>query len=312
MKLLLTGSVALDRIMIFPGKFSEVIQPDKLHVLSVSVLLDKLKETWGGTAANIAYSLALLGEKPILLSAVGESARRYIKSLEKLGVDTSQVYFSDLPTATFTVLTDKMDNQVGGFYIGAMGDADSLSVERFADKEVLVTISAHDPAAMRRQVKECVSLKKRLFYDPGQQVSNISGEDIKAGVEAAELLILNDYEMGVVEKKTGWGREEVLAKVRVVVVTLGEKGCHVYRDGKKFESAAVKVRKVVDPTGAGDSFRAGFLYGYSRDWELRKCVQLGAAVASFAVEQHGAQEHKFSKAGVGERYKKTFGKKFKW
>jgi len=309
MQLLLTGSIAIDRIMVFPGKFSEVIQPDKLHVLSISVLVNELKETRGGTSANIAYTLALLGEKPILLGSVGESAKPYMDDLAKMGIDTQYVHYSKLPTASFTVMTDIANCQVGGFYPGAMGDAASLKIAKFAKDDVFAVVSPHDPQQMARQVAECSKLKKRLFYDVSQQISNISAADLRAGVEATELLIVNDYEMGALVAKTGWSEAEIHLKVKVSVTTLGEKGCAVYQQNmsEPLLVAAVPVTRVVDPTGAGDAFRAGFLFGYVRNWELKTCAQLGATAAAYAIEKSGTQEHHFTKKDFVKRYERAYG-----
>ncbi len=243
------------------------------------------------------------------------------------------VHYSKLPTASFTVLTDKNDCQVGGFYPGAMSDAASLTVKRVVEEmkkkpdnneDFLMVVSAHDPKAMVSQVAECQQLGKRLFFDIGQQVLILDKDQLRAGVEAAELMILNDYEMGLLQKKTEWSLEKIAGKLKACVVTLGGKGSVVYCGGegrvgqksgkasmrlsvKSFTVPAVKLSKVVDPTGAGDAFRAGFLYGYVRDWPLRKCAKLGSVVASFCVEKHGTQEHKFTKRIVGNRYERTYG-----
>jgi adenosine kinase len=310
MKIVLTGSIAIDRIMVFPGKFIDVIQPDKLHVLSISVLLEKLQDTPGGIAANIAYTLALLGEKPILYGSVGAAARSYMESLAALGVDTSLMHYSELPTATFTVMTDLLDCQVGGFYPGAMGDAGSLTFQPWAkDKDALLVVSPHDPAQMAVQVQEAAKFKKRLFYDVGQQAINIPADDIKAGIEAAELLIVNDYEMGILKQKTGWSQAEIVSKVKLCVVTLGEKGCRLLTtDGTKTVPAA-PVTAVVDPTGAGDAFRGGFLYGYVRNWPAVECARLGAVTGAYAVEQLGTQKHAFTQQEVAERYQNVYKEK---
>jgi adenosine kinase len=306
MKILLSGSIALDRIMNFPGKYADVIQADKLHVLSVSVLLKELKDTRGGVAANIAYTLALLGEKPILYGSVGENAREYMNTLKKMGVDVGHVHYSKLPTATFTVLTDEVDCQVGGFYPGAMSDAAELTIERFKKDDVFVVVAPHDPTQMAKQVAECAALGKRLFYDVGQQAANISGEDIRAGIMSAELLIVNDYEMTLLAKKTGWSEAQIQQMMKVCVVTLGDKGCAIYHEGKEQRVPAVKVGNVVDPTGAGDAFRAGFLYGYVRDWSLEKCAQWGGVAAMYAIEKHGTQEHHFTMKEFEVKYTQTF------
>lgn len=307
--IVLTGSVSFDRIMVFPGRFSEVIQPDKLHVLSISVLLDELKESRGGVAANIAYALALLAEQPILYASVGENARAYMGELAELGVQTQHVHYSKLPTATFTVMTDRDDCQVGGFYPGAMSDAQGLKLKQFQAQHPLVVISPHDPAQMARQVAECHSLSLPMVYDIGQQVSNVSADDLRAGVEAAQVLIVNDYEMGVLMAKTGWSHAAISKRVPVVVVTLGAQGCEVFTKGQKKPTkiAAVRATQVVDPTGAGDAFRAGFLYGYIRDWPLTKSAQLGAAVAAYAVEQTGTQGYHFTMDELATRFAAAFG-----
>ncbi len=307
MKLIITGSIAIDRIMTYDGRFADVIQPDKLHILSISVLLSNLRETRGGVAANISYTLALLGEKPLLYGSVGQNAAEYMGALERMGIDTSLVHFSSLPTATFSVITDKSDCQVGGFYSGAMSDAKSLSIESFKDDDVFVVISPHDPAQMAIQARECKKLKKRMCYDIGQQASNVSGKDIKEGIEACELLIVNDYEMGVLTEKTGWSQDKIISLVKTTVVTLGEKGCIIWSDGKKRLVPSVKVKAVQDPTGAGDAFRAGFLYGYVRDIDPVVCTQLGVTAASFSIETRGTQEHHFTKEQFRERYEKQFG-----
>lgn len=306
MRIILTGSIAVDRILNFPGKYADVIQPDKLHVLSLSVLVDHLTDTRGGIAANIAYNLALLGEKPVLFGSVGNNAKAYMADLKKLGIDTSFLHFSEKPTASFTVMTDMSDCQVGGFYPGAMGDAATLTLEKFDPKKDFAVISPHDPKTMAKQVREAKKKKFRYFYDIGQQVSNVPDEDVKAGVDGAELLIVNDYEMGVVEKKTGLTQAEIITKIPVVVVTLGEKGSLYFDHGKKGEVTAVPVKKVVDPTGAGDSYRAGFLFGYIRTWPIERCVQLGSIVATYAIQKHGTQEHTFTKAEVEKMAQKHY------
>lgn len=306
-QLIICGSIALDRIMNFSGKYRDLIKPDKLHVLSLSVLLDKLEESPGGIGANIAYDLALLGDRPILLGSVGPDAADYIKRLSAAGIDTSFVHVSRLPTASFNVMTDTDDSQVGGFYPGAMADAASLKLERWAGQDVLVCVSAHDPASMEAQVAECQQHGLRLVYDPGQQVSNSPAPGLKAGLDAAEVLVVNDYELSVLCEKTATTLEAIKAKIPIVITTLGKDGSIIEGSqvATKLGIAPARPDKIVDPTGAGDAYRAGFLYGYLRQWQLRDCGQLGSVLASYIIEHHGTQT-RFSKAEIIKRYQETF------
>lgn len=305
--LILCGSVALDRIMNFSGSYKDLIKPDKLHVLSVSVLLEKLEDTRGGVAANIGHHIALLGERPVLLASVGPDAKNYIKDLASTGINTDHVYTSHLPTSSFNVMTDSDDNQVGGFYPGAMADSGSLTLKPWVGDDVVVCVSAYDPATMSKLVAECAQHGLPLVYDPGQQVSNSPAGDLKAGIGAAEILIVNDYELSVLSEKTGLSPEDIKAKIPIVITTFGKDGSVI--EGKKVPQAikipAARPEKLTDPTGAGDAYRAGFLYGYLRQWQLPACGQLGAVLASFVIEHHGTQSG-LSKEAIIRRYQETF------
>ncbi len=293
--------------MNFSGSYKDLIKPEKLHVLSVSVLLDKLEETRGGIAANIAYNSAVLGGHPVLLASIGQDGKDYLEDLAKLGVDTSHVHISELPTSSFNVMTDSDDNQVGGFYPGAMSDAGSLTLKPWAGTDALVCVSAHDPGAMRARVKECQEYGFTMVYDPGQQVTNTDAEDLKAGVEAADILIANDYELGVLCDKTGRSPEDIKSATPLVITTFGKEGSVIEGTGTAdpIRIPIVKAPGFTDPTGAGDAYRAGFLYGYLRKWQLPVCGRFGATVASFAVEHHGTQAL-FTKEDVRRRYQETF------
>jgi len=311
-RLVVCGSIALDRIMSFKGNYHELIDADKLEVLSLSVLVDSLSVVQGGIGANIAHSLVQLGGDVSLLGSVGSDGLDYLQSLSDMGIDTQSVHRSKLPSGSFNVLTDSAGNQVGGFYPGAMGDAKDVSFAPWADSKepILACISAHDPSAMRRQTEECIKHNIRLVYDPGQQVSTISSDDLKRGVEAAEILIVNEYELSMLCKRTGLSEKELPAAVPILITTLGEQGSRILdsRQSHPVEISIATPSKIVDPTGAGDAYRAGFLYGYLRQWEMQQCGQLGSVVASFALEHHGPQGP-LSREAVMERYMQTFNEK---
>jgi adenosine kinase len=306
--IVVSGSIAIDRIMNFNGRYREHIRPEKLDSLSISIFLNELKDAYGGVGANIAYSLALLGDEPVLLGSVGKDAVVYMEKLAHDGVNIKHVFESDLPTASFNVITDADQNQVGGFYPGAMFDSESLSFEPWRNDKAIVVVAPHDPKAMKRQVKECRDWALRLMYDIGQQVSNLPGDEMAEGVRAAEILILNDYELTVLSQKTGMDIDEIKKLVPIVITTLGKKGSVI--EGAKVPKAisvgTATPKKVADPTGAGDAYRSGFLYGYARDWPLKACAQLGAVCATYAIETMGTQSHTFTVAQIAKRYLDTF------
>lgn len=305
----ISGSIAIDRIMNFSGRYREHIQPEKLDSLSISIFLTELKDAYGGVGANIAYSMALLGDEPILLGSVGKDAVLYMEKLAKDGVIIKHVFESELPTASFNVITDADQNQVGGFYPGAMFDSDGLSFETWKNDSPIVVVAPHDPKAMKRQVEEAKKWGLRLMYDIGQQVSNLPGDEMTDGLKAAEILVLNDYELTVLSKKTGMSIADIKKMVPIVVTTLGKKGSIIEGANvpKAIEVGVATAKQIADPTGAGDAFRAGFLYGYARDWPLKACAQLGAVLGAYAIETMGTQSHSFTPDDVKKRYKQTFG-----
>lgn len=306
--ILISGSIAIDRIMSFNGKYRDYINTQKIDSLSISIFLQELKDAYGGVGANIAYSLALLGEQPVLIGSVGKDALLYMEKLAHNGVTITHVHESPLPTASFNVITDSDQNQVGGFYPGAMFDSETLTFAPWKNDNPIAVVSPHDPKAMKRQVEECKKWGLRLCYDIGQQVSNLPGDEMRAGVEAAEILILNDYEMTVLSEKTGLSIPEIKSIVPVVITTLGKKGS-IIEGAKVSEAIAVGVaapKQVADPTGAGDAFRAGFLYGYARDWPLKASAQLGAVCGTYAIEAAGTQSHTFTVAQITKRYSEAF------
>jgi adenosine kinase len=309
----LTGSLGIDQIMSFNGLYRDIIDPEKLDVLSIIPLVTSMHTYFGGIAGNIAFSLGLLGDHPILYGVLNSSEAGYIEKLKKAGVNVQHVCYSPLPTAMMSVLTDKNNCQVGGFYPGAMGDAKTLTMSKF-NNNVLVVISAHDPDQMNKQIHECVSQKKRFIFDPAHQIFVFSKEALVYGIKHCELFIVNEYEFGMVMKKCEMTKNQILDLVPFCIITRGEHGADVYQKSQEYTQqhiAAVSTKLVKDPSGAGDAFRAGFLYGYARGWLVQTCVELGCVVASFVVEAYGAQEHTFTWREVEKRYKKTYNRVLK-
>ncbi len=308
MKLLITGSIAYDYLMTFPGSFSEHLLPEHLSRLSVSFLVDTMERRRGGCAPNIAYTLALLGERPAIMATAGQDFEEYRAWLESVGVDTSLVRV--VPgkfTASFFCNTDQNNNQIATFYAGAMSEARHLSFYDLEEKPDLVIISPNDPQAMLRYARECRELGIRFIYDPGQQVARSSGEELRAGIEGANMLICNDYEFEIIRQKTGLTEADVLYHAEALIITRGAKGSTVLLRDHRVDVPAVPARQVIDPTGVGDAYRAGFLKGLAigADWET--CARLGSVAATYALEHVGGQSHTFTLDEFRKRYEAHFG-----
>jgi adenosine kinase len=309
MNVVLTGSVAFDCLMTFPGLFREQILPEKLESLSLSFLVDTLVRHRGGIAGNIAYNLALLGERPRLMATVGKDFGEYRAALEMAGVDTSLTKQSeDCYTGSFFATTDRMNCQLASFYPGAMARAAELTLRGVAPRPDWVVISPNDPAAMMKYARECGELNLSLIYDPSQQAARMEGKDIAVGIDACKILICNEYEFGLIAKKTGRSEAELERTVPVVIVTLGEKGSRLTAGAEKLDLPIVPARRVADPTGVGDAFRGGLLKGLMHDASWKVCGRLGALAATYCIEEVGTQNHKYSRAEFLARYVESFGK----
>jgi adenosine kinase len=318
-RVVVTGSLAFDYLMSFPGRFVDVIVPDRMERISVSFLVDEMRRVPGGCGANIAYGMSLLGVRPHLMATAGADAAEYRGWLEKEGVDVSLVTIEpDVFTASFFVSTDLDQNQIATFYAGAMARAGRLSF-RGVDRSrlALAVISPNDPGAMLKYAAECRELSIPFVYDPSQQVARLSGEDLLAGLEGAEVVIGNDYEFGVLEKKTGLGESGLLARVPVVVVTHGESGStihvraggsHVLGISTEHHVAPAKVRvKALDPTGVGDAYRAGLVSARlsGLPWDL--AGKVGSVAAVYALESLGPQPARYSKDEFVVRFEENYG-----
>ena len=307
MNIICTGSIAFDYLMTFPGFFKEHILPDQLEKISLSFLVDSMERQRGGCAANIAYNLALLGVRPYLTATVGEDFGEYRSALESAGVDTREVRV--IPgkfTASFFVNTDKSNAQIASFYTGAMAHAGEISLAAISVRPDLVVISPNDPNAMVHYAQECAHLGIPYLYDPSQQIVRMSGSDLRAGVEDAFALFVNDYEIELLKKVTGLSMANILACVKLVVITRGESGATIYADGQEIAIPIVPPDCIADPTGVGDAFRGGFLTGYAAGlgWEL--CGRMGALSATYCLEQCGPQNHSYTPAEFVARFRQHF------
>ncbi|MBU1660040.1 MAG: carbohydrate kinase family protein [Chloroflexi bacterium] len=307
MNIILTGSVAYDYLMTFPGLFRDHILPDKLDSISLSFLVDSMVRLRGGIAPNIAYTLALLGGKPRVMATVGEDFAEYRTFLENAGVDTTlMTVVPGVYTASFFCNTDQSNAQIASFYPGAMGHAAQLSFHDLAEKPDLVLISPNDPAAMNKYVGECRELGIPYLYDPSQQIPRLSGEDLRKGVKGAESLFVNDYEFSLIQKHTGMRESEIVEGLRFMVVTHGQQGAAIYAEGEEMSVPVVPPKHIADPTGVGDAFRGGFLTGYSHGLNLEICGKMGALSATYCLEAMGTQEHRFSVQEFITRFREHF------
>jgi len=309
MKIVVTGSIAFDYLMSFPGKFTELILPDHLQRLSVSFLVDTMHKRRGGCGPNIAYTLALLGERPYLMGTAGEDFGEYRQWLEAAGVDTSLV--AQVPgkfTASFFCSTDDSNNQIASFYTGSMAHAAELSFRTVDDCGVAI-ISPNDPAAMVQYAEECRSLGIPYIFDPGQQCARMSGAELADGINGATMVICNDYELELLREKTGMSEEGILERARTLLVTRGEHGSSVFSaGGGRVDVPAVTPSRIVDPTGVGDAFRGGLLKGIALGLPDDVCARIGSVAATYALEHLGGQSHAFTWEEFAARYETHFGR----
>lgn len=310
MSVLITGSIAYDYIMQFPGRFKDHILPDKIENISVSFLVDSMKKHLGGVATNIAYNLTLLGERPKIMATVGQDFADYREWLETAGVDTSAIVeISEDFTAAFFVSTDNNNNQIAMFYTGAMAHASRLSIkERTLGSQIdLVVISPNDPRAMVQYARECKELQLPYIYDPSQQIVRLSGEELADGVRGSLMAIMNEYEFEMLKNKTGWTDQKVAAETQVLIVTCAEKGSTIRFEGESICVPAVPARHEADPTGVGDAYRAGIIKGYLKKLSWETTGRLGSLAATYALEEYGTQNHRYELVEFVERYGETFG-----
>jgi adenosine kinase len=308
MRIVITGSIAYDYLMSFPGAFTEHLLPEHMHRISLSFLVDTMDKRRGGCAPNIAYTLALLGERPVLMATAGEDFGEYRAWLDAAGVDTSHTrQIQGKFTASFFCSTDKDNNQIASFYTGAMADAGQLSFRDVGDCGMAI-ISPNDPGAMVQYADECRALGIRYIFDPGQQCARMSGDELKEGAVGATIVICNDYEFELLRQKTGMSEADYLASgSEALIITRGEHGSSVLTLEGQTDVPAVMPRRIVDPTGVGDAFRGGFLRGTALGLPYQVCAQIGSVAATYALEHLGGQSHAYTWSEFRERYEEHFG-----
>jgi len=295
MKIVTSGSLAYDRIMDFPGHFSDHILPDKIHVLNVSFTVNGLTEKLGGTAGNIAYALSLLGEKPIIVATIGRDYQPYFEGLKLNNIDCESItIIEEELTASAYITTDLADNQITGFNPGAMKYPSSFDFDQLDSEETIAIIA---PGNLQDMVRYPDIYKARnidYIFDPGQSLPMWEGHDLIRCVDGSRILVSNDYELELVVNKTGLKKKELLERTGTIITTLGELGSCVCTPGSEINIPAVKPREVVDPTGAGDAYRAGLIKGLVKGESIEQSARMGGVCASFAVECYGTQGYRFN------------------
>ncbi|WP_329374976.1 carbohydrate kinase family protein [Streptomyces sp. NBC_01483] len=312
MRIAVTGSIATDHLMVFPGRFADQLLPEQLAHVSLSFLVDRLEVRRGGVAANIAFGLGGFGMSPLLVGAVGTDFAEYAVWLKEHGVDTAGVRVSaERQTARFLCITDDDANQIAAFYAGAMTEAYDIDLRALftgTERPGLVLISPDDPSAMLRHTAECRELVVPFAADPSQQLARLDGGQVRDLVSGATWLFTNEYEAALLRERTGWSRDEVLAAVGTWVTTLGEKGVQVERAGAPpLVVPAVPGTETADPTGVGDAFRAGFLAAVSHRAPLESAARLGCALASVALGAVGSQSYDSDLAQLAGIVERTYG-----
>lgn len=304
--IILTGTIAYDYIMDFPSIFGDHILPDQIHNINLSFIVNKFERRRGGTAGNVSYTMGLLAAPHILFSFAGKDFTEYAKALKKLKISLDNVSVDkETYTATGFAMTDKINNQIWGYFYGAAEKNPDLQLKNVATNKDLVLIGPAGAKGSMAMIRQAVTLGIPYMFDPGFILTQVSNEELTLGVNHATYLIGNDYEMNLMKDRVkNWGK---LFSSKIIITTLGEKGALIATKNQKFTIVAVKPHAVIDPSGAGDAWRGGFLAGLHRGFDLQTCGQMGAVAASYAIEKYGCQEHTYSKKDFEKRYRQNFG-----
>ena len=306
-KILITGSIAYDTIMVFPDRFRNHLLADQLHILNVCFLTPQMRREYGGTAGNIAYNLKLLGEAPLVMASVGEDIQPYLARFADLGIDTALL--KQIPgqfTAQAFITTDLDDNQITAFHPGAMNHAHENHITGSLGAGLAI-VAPDGKDGMLQHARECAAAGVPFLFDPGQGLPMFSGAELDELIGLADYVAVNDYEGKMLEEKTGRKLDAIARQVEALVCTLGAHGSVIYAGGKRHEIPAVPATAIVDPTGCGDAYRAGLLYGIAREWDWPSIGKLGALLGALKIAQRGAQNHTTSPQDAQARFRKAFG-----
>ena len=306
-KILVTGSIAYDTIMVFPDRFRNHLLADQLHILNVCFLTPEMRREYGGTAGNIAYNLKLLGENPLVMATVGEDIQPYRARFEGLGIGTQ--LFKPVPgqfTAQAFITTDLDDNQITAFHPGAMNHSHLNRVTRELSAGLAI-VSPDGKEGMLQHARECAAAGVSFMFDPGQGLPMFSRPELDEFLRLADFVAVNDYEGKMLEEKTGRKLSELAREVKALVCTLGAKGSLILAGGERHEIPSVEAEAVVDPTGCGDAYRAALLYGIAHGWDWPSTGRLGAVLGALKIAQRGAQNHAAGSDAIRERFRKAFG-----
>lgn len=303
--IIVTGTIAYDYIMDFPGRFGDHILPDKIHKINLSFIVNKFERRRGGTAGNVSYTMALLSTPHILFSVAGKDFAEYETVFKKLKINLDQVLIDkNNYTSTGFAMTDKKDNQIWGYFYGASEKIKDLRLKKVADKEDLVLIGPSGAEGSMSFVRQAIKLKIPYMFDPGFILTQVVDQDLELGVANCQYLIGNDYEINIIKTRVkSWKK---IFSTKTIITTLGEKGAIIETPKKTYRISTAKPLRIADPTGAGDAWRGGFLAGLEKGFNLQVCGQMGAVASCYAVENYGSQEHKYSKKEFENRYRQNF------
>jgi adenosine kinase len=302
--IVVSGSLAYDRIMDFPGHFSDHILPDKIHAINVCFQVNGIQEKFGGTAGNIAYALKLMGENPVISASIGHDYQRYFDWLAKNGLSIENIkIIEDEFTAGAYITTDKADNQITGFNPGAMRYSSVLDLDQFKASKTMVIVSPGNLDDMVSYPRACKKKRIDYIFDPGQSLPMLDAKDLVQAIDGCRILICNDYELELTMSKTELDEGELMERAGAIIVTMGELGSRVYTPDGEIRIPAAKPKQVVDPTGAGDAYRGGLISGLLRGKDIEESARMGSACASFAVECYGTQSYSFTAKEFEERMK---------